>query len=75
MSSPKFTQNDLSRISTAAKQYRDNLLDKEISFLSIKDGKIFSLDTKFYDYNFIHLIGLKRNKFEYQSKCHSTKTK
>ncbi len=47
------------KVIAGAKKYKNNLLPKNILFIFWNNKKIEFIETKFYDFNYLHLTGLK----------------
>lgn len=59
----KYSKNEIIKIvTTSAKKYKQNLLNKNIMFIYKENNKISHIETIFKDYNFLHLTGLKYTK-------------
>lgn len=47
------------KVIAGAKKYKNNLLPKNILFIFLNNKKTKFIETKFYDFNYLHLTGLK----------------
>ena len=47
------------KVIAGAQKYKNNLLPKNILFIFWNNKKIEFIETKFYDFNYLHLTGLK----------------
>ena len=53
-------------INKSAVSYKENLLDKNVLFVTKDDNKVLLFETQFLDRNFMHLTGVKSD-FEPES--------